>query len=388
MSPRTGLCLCALFATWWLVCAVSAASAYPRPFQFRTFTGTKSLYIAGPDRVLAYTPETESIRRIALGTAAQSTVHDIVDDDPVLWVLTSAGLFTLEKTSGTVQSVPFPGDSLPAGRLAADWDYVWLGGGRSVWQYDKLGMEWLEIPLPGGGADGCAMRGMFSDGETLYCVSTRGVYVLSIGDEKWREYPLDGITLSQSAVCHAGDDAVMLVDSGGIYRFVFDVRQWETVASGGGVLDVWQDGDRLLCLTDKRVFAYDLSSSYTKRLDIPGQQEGQSILAEGDTLFLVSARALVAYNLVDQSSETLTGPGSDGESPWLAAWRSGGTLVVLGQSRARLYDASMEQWRTIPVAGGDSGGRRFSWDDKGLRVQYGEGRQSVLSGRVEAYYTD
>lgn len=377
-----------VLAAWLTVCALVNAQAMQRPFQHRAFAGAKSVFVVGPSGVLAYTPETESMRRIATGGSDAGIIHDVVEDEGLLWVLSDAGLFTLDKAGGTVQSVPFPLDTLPAGRLAVDWDYVWLGSDASLWQFDKLGMEWLEIPLPPGRPDTCGMRGMHSDGETVYCVSSCGVYVLSVGDEKWREYPLDGFRLSPSAVSYSDDAGLTLVDHDGIYRFVFDVLQWETVVSGEEVLEARLLDERLVCLTKSRAFEYQLSSSFSRDFVIPMLGDAQAFTVSGDTLSLVSPGALIAYNMDDQSWERLPGPGPAGEHPWSFALKTGGAVIVLGDGDARLYDPTMEQWRPVPVSGGTAGRRRFAWDDEGMRVVYDGERRSVLSGRVEAYYTD
>lgn len=356
------------------------------PYQYRTFNGTQTMWFVGPDGVLAYSVETETVRGVPLAPGVETErIHDVIEDEGSLWVLSSRGLHTLNLSTGTVQAMPFATDTLPFGKLAADIDYLWLAGEGVVWQYDKLGMEWLSFDLPGAN-DSSEVLGLHSDGDNLYCVGLATAWVFSIYDEKFQQYPVDAGSVGGDALALGTDEAITFYSAEGITRFLCEAKQWERVAGSEELRDFFLEDQTLYFLAGQRAVEYDYGSSFGRTLDLRGLTEYRSLSKVADKLYVLTAGALSTYDVTDQSVEALPPPPiPEGATVILSNWVGPGLLVITDKG-ALLYDQEMDNWRTIEIAAARGGARAWSWDEEGLQVRYDRERRTILNGTVEAYY--
>jgi hypothetical protein len=291
----------------------------------------------------------------------------------------------LDLSSGALQAVPLAVADVPAGRLAADMDYLWLAGAGALWQYDKLGMEWLRFELPGAARTADTVVGLHSDGDKVYCVSHSRACVFSAFDEKWDAYPAPKVPVSSAAVCVGTDEALSFYDRTGIQRFLCDVLQWETVVGGVALQDCHVENQTIYFATTDAVVAYDTKSSFGRTLDIPGLRDPSCLAKNGDTLLVVDGGGLHAYYVPDQSVERLEGPPlAEGDRVAFSRWVGSGLFLATART-ALLYDARIEQWRELAFVR-DRSDRRFTWDDGGMALRYTDEQSTVLKGRADTYY--
>ncbi|MBD3390893.1 MAG: hypothetical protein GF418_02515, partial [Chitinivibrionales bacterium] len=189
--------------------------------QYRTIAGPSELWVFSSDGILAYSVESGAVRRVVLDeTAETDSIVDVWQDESnVLWVSASSGLYSLDLAAGTREKVPFVADQFTPGKITADYDYVWMASGHTLWQFDKLGREWFSYEIPSSGTQG--VLGLYSDEDNVYCITASGAEAFSVLDEKWVSYPLSTGKIAPGAALRVDSDALVFVYGSTVQRFIY-----------------------------------------------------------------------------------------------------------------------------------------------------------------------
>jgi hypothetical protein len=108
----------------------------------------------------------------------------------------------------SIERIPLPTDSEIMGKVAVDFDYLWLGTGTTLFRFDKLGREWMEFDLPDR-AD--PLVGLWTNGTDVCGLGHEKLFRFTAGTEKWNVYPIDK-RLIDAVVFYPGVNTFKVLD--------------------------------------------------------------------------------------------------------------------------------------------------------------------------------
>lgn len=374
-----------------LFCCCSAAVALSRTsaLDIRVFTSGTNNVVAAPSGMLVYSSASRSIRPLVLdNTAIRDTIVDVVESEEQLWVVTQRDLFRVDMATLTVERIGFPGSSAETGRIAADYDYVWIACSDTLWQYDRLGREYLAYAVPAEHG-GQATLGATSNEEQVFVATPRGCLAFSVMNETWKLHRYAGESLSPRTRYVVEAEGLVLVDGKRIVRFSMEDETFETLTVPGMVSDAvvdasMTDGTTMFVLAEGHLSAYDAQTSILRPIDVRRMAQAASLAKVSDSLLAVVSGSQVAfYDVENQSTEYVQYRGVNVSGAPQSATRTGSGLFILFDDQVATYDTDNRVWESAPRGGAGAGKRRLTWDDKGLTLTYARGYTTQLRGLVE-----
>ncbi len=368
------------------------APAVSSPLQYRSFATSTATWLTWSSGILVYSTDSRSMRSISLDAEQEAdSIVDVVESDEMLWFSTTTGLFQVDLSTSTVEKIPFARKEYCGGRIGADFDYVWLACGTTLWQFDKLSREWLSYECELEGRQPTAALGVHSDGYYVYWADANGVFIFSIAEEKWDHVALHGQPLTPAAAYRSGSDGLLFVDGARIVRYIIGSRSWETLDAGAPIVDIVLEDSVVYYATSSSASRYNKTSAVTRPLDIPALTSVSCMAKRQDTLYIASERGYTTYDIVSKAGSFLEHPPQVSKGAVEKMFFSGPTLVADYTSDIGLFDTENDVWEVVRRAETRQRKRRLTWDDNGLRVRYRHPAFSELKGsakfqaNVEAY---
>ncbi|MBN1131223.1 MAG: hypothetical protein JXA71_19690 [Chitinispirillaceae bacterium] len=367
-----------------LVSAASPAAAAPGngdPLDHRYYPSGKLLWIWSPHNIMLYRDDTKSLKTMTLSRSAENdSVLDIAENSDVLWVLARSGLYQIDMNTSTIEPIPGGPSGGAGGKVAADIDYAWVAKNDTLWKFDKLGREWFGYGLgPNASKDG-AIIGAYSSGEKVYCITGSNVLLFSIADEKWSAYPLNAVSLSPAARLYPGAQTLLLVDQDKIYRYIMSKLSWDVVTAPSAVIDLQYSDELIHFLTRNGAFEYTASTAALRKFDIADTRSFRCLsLLNDTTVVLAGEKSIAQYITTSRSFEYIPYP------PRLAGSYPEKIIkgdILLYQDKLTVYNRSTKTWELFEVPRALAHAGALTWDDRSLRLRYGQHVEEQLHGHI------
>ncbi|MBD3344580.1 MAG: hypothetical protein GF401_05920, partial [Chitinivibrionales bacterium] len=271
----------------------------------RVFSHENTAYFVTSERIIEYSSDARNARQLVPDIMHPGdSIEDIVLFEDYLFIVTESGIHSFSSAAKSFEKIEFVGSKPSKGRLAVDYDYLWLSAGRKLWRYDRLGREWFSFVIPDT-LD--TIIGAHSDEDYVYLASTEGIGRFSIIDEKWRFFPLPAKVSGQSTWRVSGG-TLFLIDAHTIRLFSPAQESWETVLTSLPINDLFIADDFLYLSTKKNVYRYDITTSVLRPADAEIFSGINAFTVCNDTLLIPQQNSLVKYDFASRRTSFLSLP--------------------------------------------------------------------------------
>jgi hypothetical protein len=370
-----------LFTLWILQFSFNVYSQPFSPLDYKTFVSGPSLWISDPAGIILYRNDTRSVRNIVLcDTMENDSIFDIAESDNMLWVFSKSGFYQIDLNTTTFEKLS--GNSKnSAGRLAVDDDFLWAIKSDTLWRFDKLGREWFPYRMNAGNVD---VRGMYSNGNEVYCVFPSSIKIFSVKEEKWLDFPYKkGMDIFGKARFFLDKNALLLVDDRVIYRYVVDARSWDVIPASSPVVDMISQDSVIFFQTDSGIYQYFTKTSIVRPFDIPGIKNVRCFTRFADTLYCAMAGNYMKFDISAKTSDNIEPPPNISGFTVNKTLLMKDTLIAFCPGAIFAYDTKSRIWESAAVALTTKKGKIFSWDDdNGAKLSCGKGNHSQLRGSI------
>jgi hypothetical protein len=354
----------------------------------RAFTAGNKAVIIAENQPLELSAETRSARRIRLDPPETGVgrIRDVSSFDGTLFVRTGHGLYAVDIERGsTIEAVTLHDESLAAGCIAADYDYLWHATPDTLWRFDRLGREWQGYAAPPRVRDQ-KLTGCSFDGDQVYCYSREVAAVFSAYDEQWRTYPVPRRPLRDHAFYVQSAPAGLILDGDRALRFQPADQSFQEYRLPAAPVDIDLQGAKLYFATAEGAFVLDFDAGLIQELSI-GPAAGIAAIARVSESLIALALDdyLLLYDPVEGAASQAPYPGSFSDAP-LDIVSFDNMLSIVGRTAVAWYDRQTRLWETAAARGDQPVSRGFEWDDAGCAVRFGTRASSTLSGDIEYSY--
>jgi hypothetical protein len=357
--------------------------------DYRIYSSDAYEFIVLPSGMLSYAKKSRDFKSFVLDESqTRDSILDVVESDGILWLLTPRGIYQFDMGTQTAEKIPFIRERTCDGKIAADFDYVWLACPDTLMQFDKLGREWLFYPVKKRTKEENFLAGAYSNGDEVYLTFPTEMKVFYVMDEKWKSFPSVKGGYSRNAEYIFNQDNILVIDKNQIYRFIINARSWELITAEENIKDAELDKENLYYLTGTAAYQFTLASSISERFDIKGLKDARAITKLSDSLFaLATGEHIILYESEGKSTEYLAyREGVDGTGVEKIV-SLGNVMLVFTADRIDLYDFNNKLWETTPMRKMKGMQKALSWDSKGLSAYYSRGYSSTLKGSAEQVMT-
>lgn len=364
-----------------LGCILPAAGAAGSTLGWRTFSKDENTWIYSPRGLMLFSTLSRSIKPVTIdATRPVDTLTDCVEYDGYLWVACNAGIYQIDLGTQSGERIAMPDDAVKNGKIAQDFDYLWFGTGDTLFQFDKLGREWLTFALP---RKIERLIGIWSNGDEVFCLGTDALLRFTVSTEKWNIYPHEK-PFGAGAVFYPGSEVFKVLDGATIMRYEPGSFSWQKTSLGGAPKDLFDMGDELYVTDGSIVKQVNASTGMVRPLNIPKIDNIESITVTGDSLTMVTPGRIAAYSISNETmnfteyEKDFTIQGIQKILPLQSF------LVVVTEGTVVLYEKSTKAWQYVPRSGMKQKVQAFTWNEEECVLRYGNGFQSSLSGSMES----
>lgn len=351
--------------------------------KYKTYNTGSALWISTHEHILIYSLEGRSVKRLSLSEAIpEDPVAETVESDGILWVSAQSGLYQVDLSTNTVEPIPFAGGKWLGAKIAADFDYLWAAHGDTLWQYDKLGAEWLPFAMESAGS-GERVLGVFSNEDEIFVALPGRVAVFSVSDEKWTSFPNSKGTLGESARYIAADNELVFADGSKMHRFLIEEKSWDVVDARDQVLDLFAKDTFVYIATTDKVWEYNRESSTLKPLDIGGLTRTFALSMIDTSLYVAGPRHIIQFDIKVNSSEIVEHPAGIEQTQADLMLGSAGLLISSYPADFSVYDVKKKMWESTPYSSLIKKPKRLSWDEDGLGARWSKETKSNLKGSFQ-----
>jgi hypothetical protein len=351
------------------------------PLDYRYYPSGQLLWIWTPQNLMLYRYDTKALKSVSLSESSQNdSLLDIAENGGALWTLARSGLYQIDMNSSTIERIPGGPADFTGGKVAADIDFAWVVKNDSLWKFDKLGREWFAFGLGPHAVQEGAIVGAYSDGEKVYVIVPSGVLHFSITDEKWSAYPQAGLSFTPRARYYPLTQSLLVVEDNAIFRYIIAKLSWDKVTAPRAIVDMHLSDDQLFFLTVDGAFQYTTSTAALRKLDIPDTKDFTCLSLQNDTTISFTGKnSIVQFITTSRSFENIPYPPQlEGSYPDKVIKGD----ILLYPEKLTIYNRSTKSWELFEAPRAAGGAGLFAWDDRSLRLRYGEGIENQLHGNI------
>ena len=111
-----------MIAVFWSIAAGESM------LSWRIYKKGDNTWICHPKGIMLFSSLSRAIKPFNIDPVrAIDTLADFIEYDGYLWVSSNAGLYQIEMATQSIERIPLPTDSEIMGKVAVDFDYLWLG---------------------------------------------------------------------------------------------------------------------------------------------------------------------------------------------------------------------------------------------------------------------
>ncbi len=349
--------------------------------SWRVFGKDANTWVFHPNGLMLFSTLSRTIKPVPLDvTRNVDTLIDCIEYDGALWVSTNAGVYQVDMASQSIERLPQPpDDSAACGKLGQDPDYLWMGTGRTLLRFDKLGREWFSFSLPQAVEN---TIGIWSNGEEVFYLGSKVLYRFTISTEKWNPYPVDK-EFGRDAVFYPGADGFKVLDKSFIFLYQPASFSWVKTEIGSPVVDLIDKGNVIYFTDGTNVKLADCLTGMVKPLVIPNVGDISAIALAADSIIMVMPKRTAAFSLTKETVNFM-----EYEKDFtLAAVQKALPVslfnVIVTSGMVVVYEKKTKAWQYIPRASMRRKAETFSWNEQECVLRYGAGVKSSVNGYIE-----
>ena len=373
------------------VCAVTVVisvswtfAAAESTLSWRVFKKGDNTWICHPMGIMLFSSLSRTIKPFIIDPVrAIDTLTDCIEYDGYLWVSSNAGFYQIEMATQSIERIPLPNDSAVMGKIAVDFDYLWLGTDGALFRFDNLGREWMEFELP---EKADPIVGLWTNGDEVCRLGHKKLFRFTTGTEKWNGYPLDK-GLSDTAIFYPGTNTFKVLDGKTVSLYRPESFAWVHTDLGMMPRDVFDEESVIYCSDGKTVKRIACVSGLARPLNLPNPGLINAIAKAGDSLIVSTDKRIGKFSL---SKETLDYMEYDPEMETENISKIipvGAFYLLVSPSAISTYEKGTRAWQHIPRTGLNAKNRIFSWNQEECALRYAPGYQTKISGNIETGIT-
>lgn len=364
-----------------LVVMVVSVARGESSLSWRVFKAGANTWLYAPSGVLLFSSVSQRVRPASIDAARSvDSLIDAVEFDGYLWLSSTAGLYQVDMNSQSSERIAMQQDAVRPGKLALDPDYLWLGSEDTLFQFDRLGREWLTYPLPESAG---VLLGCYSNGDDLFCIGTKALYRFTIASEKWQKYFFE-IPFTPQAVFYPGLSTFKVVDGAVVAQYTPEAFTWQRSTFTAAPADLFDEDTVVYYAAGSALYRLTSATSTIQKLAIPEMGAIHAVTKYGDTLFMVTDKRVAKYNVSTTAIDFIEYTGGVEGSVIRKVVAQDSTIVTLGPSVVAVFNKQNRSWIAVSRAGLQPTSSRYSWDDQGLMARYGGAVTSRLTGTLQS----
>lgn len=367
-----------MIAVFWSIAAGESM------LSWRIYKKGDNTWICHPKGIMLFSSLSRAIKPFNIDPVrAIDTLADFIEYDGYLWVSSNAGLYQIEMATQSIERIPLPTDSEIMGKVAVDFDYLWLGTGTTLFRFDKLGREWMEFDLPDR-AD--PLVGLWTNGTDVCGLGHEKLFRFTAGTEKWNVYPIDK-RLSDAVVFYPGVNTFKVLDGKTVSLYQPESFTWVHTDLGTMPGDVFDEDSVLYCSDGKTVNKITCASGLVRLLNLPNPGKINAIAKAGDSLLVATDKRIGKFSLSRETMDYLEySPGmkTDDISKIIP---TGAFYLLVSPTVISIYEKETMAWQHIGRTGMRAKSKVFSWNQEECLLRYAPGYQTKISGSIETGIT-
>lgn len=352
--------------------------------SWRIFKKGDNTWICHPKGIMLFSSLSRSIKPFNVDPVrAIDTLADFIEYDGYLWVSSNAGLYQIEMATQSIERIPLPNDSGIMGKVAVDFDYLWLGTDATLLRFDKLGREWMEFDLPDRTDP---MVGLWTNGTDIIGVGHKKLNRFTAGTEKWNVYPIDR-QLSDTTVFYSGANTFKVLDGKMVSLYQPESFSWVHTDLGTIPGNVYDEDSVLYCSDGKTIKKITCASGLIRLLNLPNPGKINAIAKAGDSLLVAMDKRIGKFSLSRETMDYLEyDPGMklDNISKIIPV---NAFYLLVSPTAISIYEKETMAWQHIARSGMHAKSKVFSWNQDECVFRYAPGYQTKISGSIETGIT-
>ncbi|HEX2957050.1 MAG TPA: hypothetical protein VHO70_09455 [Chitinispirillaceae bacterium] len=352
--------------------------------SWRVFKKEDNTWICNPKGIMLFSSLSRSIKPFNIDPVRKiDTLTDCIEYDGYLWVSSNAGLYQIEMATQSIERISFPSDSAIMGKIAVDFDYLWLGTDEMLFRFDKLGREWMEFELPE--KNGLTV-GLWSNGSEICMLGHKTLFRFATSTEKWKGYSLDK-PLSDKAVFYPGLNTFKVLDGTTVSLYQPELYTWVHTALGLIPTDVLDEDSVVYCSDGRTVRKIACASGLARSLNLPNPGKINAIAKVGDSLIVSADKRIGKFSLSKETMDYLEYDPNMQTDKISRIIPLSAFYLFVSPTAISTYEKGTKAWQHISRTGLHTKSKIFSWNQEECALRYAPGYQTKISGSIETGIT-
>lgn len=348
--------------------------------SWRIFNKGENTWVYNPTGLMMFSTLSRTVKPVTVDPVrSMDTITDCIEYDGYLWASTNAGIYQVDMSSQSSERISMPDDVVKTGKLALDIDYMWLGTGDTLFQFDKLGREWFTFSLPEI-IDG--LIGVWSNGDEVFCLGRNVLLRFTTSTEKWNRYTLEK-PLGDGVVFYPGESTFKVVDGKTVALYDPASFSWKMTEIGLDIVDLFEEDNELYCTDGQTVNLVNAGTGMIKPLNLPKIDRIERLTLAGDSLVLVTGKRVGAFSVENEIMNYTDYQQGFQIKNVQRVLPLPSFLVIITDETVVIYEKTTKAWQYVKRSGLKQKVKAFSWDEEECALRFGKGNKATLSGNVE-----